>query len=149
MSDERKYRHRGYQSSDDSSNERKSSQAPPTKKDGPRGRGLGAPTETVFRCVACNHKRVIADPIEIETNCAGCGAPLHACANCVSFDPGSRFECRRWEEVPVRVVKKRDRNDCALFEPKTTSEFAAERAPSKPGKPSEARSAFDALFKNI
>jgi len=49
----------------------------------------------------------------------------------------------------VRVVKKRDRNDCALFEPKTTSEFPEERAAAKPGKPSEARSAFDALFKNI
>ncbi len=146
MSDERKYRHRGYQSSDSPRDDRKSGGPPPPKKEGPRGRGLGAPTETVFRCVACNHKRLIAEPIEIATLCAGCGAALHACANCVSFDPGSRFECRRYESVAVRVVKKRDRNDCALFEPKTTSEFAEERSAAKPDS---ARSAFDALFKNI
>ncbi len=145
MSDDRKYRHRGYQSSEEAPAARRT-EGPPPKKDGPRGRGLGAPTETVFRCVACNHKRLIAEPIEVATTCAGCGAPLHSCANCVSFDPGTRFECRRFAELAARVAKKRDRNDCALFEPKTTSEFAAERPAAKP---SEARSAFDALFKGI
>jgi hypothetical protein len=42
------------------------------------------------------------------------------------------------------VAKKRDRNECAFFTPKTVQEFAKE---SDKGSPGDARSAFDALFK--
>jgi len=150
MSDERKYRHRGYQQESGGDREaRRPNAPPPPKKEGPRGRGFGAPTESVFRCAVCGGKRLIAEVIEPATTCSKCGADLHTCANCVHFDPGVRFECRRFEELPARIGKKRDRNDCALFDPKTVTEFAQEQAASGGGKPSDARSAFDALFKNI
>jgi hypothetical protein len=42
------------------------------------------------------------------------------------------------------VAKKRDANACALFAAKTVQEFGKDR--DRPA-PSDARSAFDALFK--
>lgn len=155
MSDDRKYRHRGYQSSDDSRDTPKSrgpNSPPPPKKDGPRGRGLGAPTSSAFRCPSCNTKRPISEPVEIGTRCSNCEEPLHCCAGCTHFDTSVRLECRKFEEIPARIAKKRDGNQCTFFEPKTIQEFAAETTRgggSTASTPSEARSAFDALFKNI
>jgi hypothetical protein len=145
MSDERKYRQRGYQDSGGGPDRSRSPQGPPPeKKDGPRGRGLGAPSETVFRCARCGEKRPVLDEIPFDAACAKCGNDLHACSNCLLFDTSARWECRKHEEIPARVAKKSTRNDCPLFVPKSAQEFARESG--KPA-PSDARSAFDALFK--
>lgn len=145
MSDGPKYRQRGYQDSDDrGARSPRGPQGPREKKEGPRGRGLGAPSETVFRCAACGEKRSLFDEIPVDATCARCGADLHTCSNCISFDTSVRWECRKHEEIPARVAKKRDRNECPLFTPKATQEFAKE---SDKGSPGDARSAFDALFK--
>ncbi|HEX7184174.1 MAG TPA: hypothetical protein VF756_20265 [Thermoanaerobaculia bacterium] len=144
MSDERRYRQRGYQDSGPREERSRGPQAPREKKEGPRGRGLGAPTETVFRCAKCGEKKLIAEPIEFDTTCAKCGADLHTCSNCVSFDTSARWECRRFEEIPARVIKKSTRNECPLFTPKEAQEYGKESDKASPG---DARSAFDALFK--
>ncbi|HYO17026.1 MAG TPA: hypothetical protein VE685_27845 [Thermoanaerobaculia bacterium] len=144
MSDDRKYRQRGYQDSGNRDVRSRLPQGPREKKEGPRGRGLGAPSETVFRCAACGEKRPLFDEIPFDATCARCNADLHTCSNCVNFDTSVRWECRRWEEIPARVPKKRDRNECTLFTPKTTQEFAKDSDKPSPG---DARSAFDALFK--
>ena len=48
------------------------------------------------------------------TAAARAAAPTsHACAQCASFDPGSRFECM--QTIPARVSPKNARNTCALF----------------------------------
>ena len=127
MSDDRKYRQRGYQERDDRGSQRPSGpQAPREKKDGPpRGRGLGAPTESVFRC-------------------AKCGADLHTCSNCIHFDTSARWECRQFEAIPAKILKKSTRNECTLFTPKLAQEFAKDSDKPAPG---DARAAFDALFK--
>jgi hypothetical protein len=160
MSDDRKYRQRGYQDT----GERRSSQGPRgpqpprPKPEGPRGRGLGAPTENVFRCAACGAKRLVSadagnpDFLAQDAVCAGCGADLHTCTNCVSFDTGSHWECRLHAELPARVAKKSSRNDCPLFVPRLAQEFGADRerpSPERegPSGPADARAAFDALFK--
>lgn len=145
MSDRPKYRQRGYQDSNDrgETRSRGPQEGPPPKKDGPRGRGLGAPTESVFRCAACGEKRLDTE-IPFDATCAKCGADLHACANCIHFDTSVRWECRRHEEIPARVGKKRDRNECTFFDPKLAQEFGQDRDNPSPG---DARSAFDALFK--
>lgn len=140
MSD-RKYRQSGYQDDDRGAKRAPGPQGPREKKEGPRGRGLGAPTATVFRCAACGTKIPTTGEVGFDDVCAKCKADLHTCANCTSFDSGARFECR--QPIPERIPRKRDRNRCTLFAPKTTVEFGADerRAPDDP------RSAFDALFK--
>lgn len=157
MSDDRKYRHRGYQDSGENRSSpapRGGAQAPRPKPEGPRGRGLGAPTENVFRCAVCGAKRLVSaeaghpDALAADATCAHCGADLHSCTNCVHFDTGSRWECRRNAEVPVHIAKKSARNECPCFVPKLAQEFGADRdRPQGPSGPSDPRAAFDALFK--
>jgi hypothetical protein len=151
MSDERKYKQKGYQDSGRSGGGSRSGggapQGPREKKEGPRGRGLGAPTESVFRCAACGEKKMMlteSDEIAEDSTCAKCGADLHTCSNCVNFNTAVRWECRLFAEIPARVVKKSTRNECPLFTPKRVQEFGQDRDKPAPG---DARSAFDALFK--
>ena len=147
MSDGPKYRQRGYKDSERRDERpRPGLQGPREQKDGPRGRGLGAPSESVFRCAACGEKQLLMpdEPRPFDAACKKCGAGLHTCSNCVSFDTGVHWECRRHAEIPARVPKKRDRNECPLFTPKLAQEFAKDSDKPSPG---DARSAFDALFK--
>jgi len=144
MSDAPKYRQRGYKDSErePSGGGSGGPQGPREKKDGPRGRGLGAPTESVFRCNACGEKQLSADDIPPEATCRKCGAALHSCSNCIHFDTSARWECRVSDQIPARVPKKTAANDCPMFSPKLVSEFAKDR-----DKPTDPRAAFDALFK--
>lgn len=144
MSDGPKYRQRGYKDDERGEPRGRGPQGPREKKEGPRGRGLGAPSETVFRCARCGEKRPVFDEVPFDATCAKCGTDLHTCSNCISFDTSARWECRRFEEIPAKVVKKSTRNECPLFTPKTAQEFGKE---SDKGNPGDARSAFDALFK--
>jgi hypothetical protein len=151
--DDRKYRHRGYQDTGERpSPSARGPQPPRPKPEGPRGRGLGAPTEMVFRCAACGAKRLVSaeaghpDFPAVDATCARCGADLHTCSNCLHFDTGSRWECRRHAELTARVAKKRARNECTLFTPKAAQEFGADRDRAAAG-PADPRAAFDALFK--
>lgn len=143
MSDDRKYRQRGYQDTGAPQPGRRTAGPPPEKKDGPRGRGLGAPTESVFTCSQCGHAMPIAFVVELGSTCAGCNRDLHACVNCRYFDSGARWECRK--EIPLRIASKTRRNECGLFEGKTVQQFAKES--EKPRDPRDPRAAFDALFK--
>jgi hypothetical protein len=79
-----------------------------------------------------------------------CSADLHSCVNCASFDTASPGQCRRHEDIPARIDKKRHANECPLWSPKEAQEFGRDRdrpAPTSAGDPSGARAAFDALFK--
>lgn len=144
MSD-RRYIQRGYRDDDRDRErrERKQQQLPP-KKEGPRGRGLGAPTSTLFRCADCGRRVAVAAGVELDGVCPGCGADLHACVSCIHFDPSARFQCR--QEIAQPVPKKRKRNDCTLFEPKLVVEFESDTGAKSPD---EARAAFDDLFGNL
>lgn len=146
MSD-RKYRQRGYQ--DDSSERPKPSAPKPAhepgapagarriSQDGPRNINMPGYREVV-RCAQCGY--VLSPEIRAETTCLRCGVDLRTCAQCVSFDPGSRFECMA--AVPARVSPKNARNTCTLFSPRTT----VERETTTP-KVDNSRKAFDDLFK--
>ena len=134
----RKYSQRGYQ--DDEPRERRGPSAPRERREGPRGRGLGAPTGEIFRCRDCGTEH---DPgtITADSQCRKCGVSLHSCVQCRHFDTSARFECR--QPITERVASKTKANDCGLFEPKAAQELGQ-------GNRSEARdvrSAFDALFK--
>lgn len=139
---ERKYRQRGYQ---DDERDRKperprgpgAPQGPrPERPEGPRTPNLMAAREVV-RCARCGGE--IASPY-IARTCTKCGVDVHACVQCVYFDPGARFQCM--QPVPERVVRKDERNACTLWEPRKTIERSTHSVPT-----SSARQAFDDLFK--
>jgi len=152
MSD-RKYSHRGYQD-DDRDREPKPPRPKPSGPrnydDGPRGRGLGAPTSVAFRCARCNHD-LINISVEVDTTCPECSSPLHACSNCTFFDTGAPFECRK--ELQGRVESKTKANDCEFFQPKSIRNLGLKQAESgrtdgpSGTNPNDPRAAFNALFK--
>ena len=149
MSD-RKYRQRGYQ--DEPSPRPKNSpgsQGPrPAQEpgapagtrrisqDGPKNINMPGYRE-LFRCAQCGY--VVSGEVGGESKCLRCAADLHSCAQCVSFDPSSRFECM--QPVTARVTPKNARNTCASFSPRTT----VERETTTP-KVDSSRKAFDDLF---
>jgi hypothetical protein len=90
----------------------------------------------VVRCAQCGHPT--AGDIGLDTRC-WCGTELHACAQCASFDPGSRFECT--QPVTERVTPKNARNTCTFFAPRAT----VERETTTP-RTNDAKKAFDDLF---
>lgn len=137
MSD-RKYRHRGYQDDDYEERTPRRRNAPQGDRLGPRGRGLGKPTASVFKCARCG-KKISAEGIGFESLCPGCSSPLYSCSNCRHFNTSARFECRK--PIPARMESKTKANRCEFFEPKAVQEMAQESRSNDP------RAAFDALFK--
>lgn len=145
---DRKYRQRGYQ---DDGRERERSGPPgarPARSGEPRGRVREprAPSmpgfREVVRCARCGNELTAASAHSPTGQCSRCGADLHSCAQCMHFDPGSRFECMR--PVPARITPKDARNTCDQFEPRTTLERETRSATSGP---TSAKKAFDDLFK--
>ena len=158
MSD-RKYQQRGSQDSDPRERERGAGRpaAPRPPRDpgtAPRGRGLGGPTTSVFRCARCGTAMTVAAAVAPEARCGNCGSDIHACTNCLSFDTGASNQCR--QPGVARVARKDARNDCALFDPRLRQESTAETPPGggspgggagRSGRVEDARAALDALFK--
>ena len=134
----RRYKQKGYMD-DDSPERREPKGKPKPRSDRPRGRGLGAPTETVFRCARCGTKETLSGPIAPAQTCRSCGSDLHTCTNCKHFDTSAPNECR--EAVTEPIAKKSTRNECELFRPKGAKEFKADS-----GKQDDPKDAFDALF---
>ena len=146
---DRKYKHQGYQD-DERRVERHTpdSSAPRERPEGPRGRGLGAPTLTVSRCRMCGTRQQLSGTIGLEATCTSCGNDLHTCSNCIHFDTSRPNECRK--PVVLRITNKTRRNSCELLTPNTIQEFASDRpavATPDGSLASSPRAAFDALFK--
>src|SRR5438874_2460793 len=138
MSDQ-KYRQRGYMDND---RERKvtkkpQQQQPQLDREGPRSPRMMAFGEKI-KCASCGV--TIKASIGYDSSCEKCKADLHSCRQCVSFDPGARFECRK--PITARIMNKQTRNACELFAPRTV----VERETSS-GKPTDAKQAFANLFK--
>ena len=148
MSD-RKYKQRGYQ--DDDRDRQRKPQTPRAapepgapagarrmSQDGPKNINMPGYREVV-RCTQCG--AVLTTEVGADSRCARCGTELHSCAQCASFDPGSRFECM--QSVPARISPKNARNTCTLYAARTT----VERETTTPARADPARKAFDDLFK--
>jgi len=135
---ERKYGQRGYME-DEPREKRSRPQGPRERSEKPRGRGLGAPSKSVFKCNRCGESLSAGQAMAFDAICGGCGDDVHTCTNCSSLDTSARFECR--QEIPEPIMKKAKRNECDLFSPKTTQVFDSDK-PS----PGDARAAFDSLF---
>lgn len=140
MSD-RKYRQRGYQ---DTGSERQATPAErPVRKDtfGPRPVHMPG-THTVSRCAQCGN--LLASLSEPLGQCSKCAFELHSCKQCANFDPSSRFECMK--PITERIAKKDARNECRFFSISVRVE--KQTSTGAPARPNDARSAFDALFKD-
>lgn len=138
MSD-RKYRQSGYQDSSSPSSQKRGPRPPRDPSEGPRGRGFGKPTGTVFRCAVCGAKQV-AGNVEVHSTCSKCNTDLHTCTHCTHFDSSLPNECRRPD---ITYVSSKARgNQCPEFFPKATQEVAKD----EPTKPADPKAAFDALF---
>lgn len=145
---ERKYRQRGYQDDPRARESRGPKQESPSQPKAPGAprtvmnrepRAMNMPGfHDVLRCARCGN--VVSPPIGLAARCGRCGADLHTCTNCVSFDTGSRFECS--QPIPARITPKDAGNECTFFQPRTTVERETHSA-----APTDARKAFDDLFK--
>jgi hypothetical protein len=136
---DRKYRTPGYQDQKEEPRKGKSGDRPrPDTTFGPRAIQM-APTHTVSRCAQCGV--VLPATVDPSGKCPQCGAALHACKQCVNFDPGSRFECR----LTLPGFPKKDiANDCQSFALRTRVEKETSVASSRVD---DARRAFENLFK--
>lgn len=159
MDGDRKYRQNGYQDSERGSNGTHRTDRP--KQQGPKsplditGPKLPRLVQNVVasRCFSCS--MTLASDTDFRGNCPRCGAALHCCKQCVHFDSSTRFQCHK--PVPVRIPVKDQVNTCEFFSPMVTVARDAAAAPTTtnrvvdntpaPRNASDARAAFDSLFK--
>jgi hypothetical protein len=154
LSDDRKYKHRGYQDGGGYSNSGGQQQSRPQgprpefprqrMEGAPRGRTAGGFGPEAFKCNRCGELRHSLGDMTFEDACLKCGADLHTCGNCRFFDTTTLWECR--ENIPKRVTGKHARNECTFFQPKIVKDLSADKG-KQPQTPDDARKAFDALFK--
>ena len=144
---ERKYRQRGYQDEPRGSAQRQgpSPQRPPEPRDPRLPRDPRVPNmpgfREVFRCTRCGTLQ--PTNVGLAAACSKCGADLHACAQCASFDAGARFECM--QTITARITPKDARNECTFYSPRVKVERETSSAPAT--RESSAKRAFDDLFK--
>jgi hypothetical protein len=152
---DRKYKQRGYMSADKpqkQKTEKKPSEGHRRQDQiGPRTpRMVG--TITRARCSNCG--TVLQPGFDPKGKCPRCAFELHCCKQCAYFDSAARFECM--QPIPECIPRKDQRNDCPLYEFRTTIE--KDTAPSAPAanpsapaerasRPRDARQAFEDLFR--
>src|SRR5207248_7590028 len=128
MSDDRKYRQRGYQDSGQRGPKGPRPPKPPQERApgrvlqdaaGPKTPNLMAAHE-VFRCARCGN--LLSLPVGADSRCSKCGVDLHSCVQCTSFDTSARWECTQSPALTARVTLKDERNGCTLFSARTTIE---------------------------
>lgn len=146
----RKYRQDGYMDRDREKTARSAPSPHPPAKDkdltfGPRFIQM-AGNRSISRCAMCG--TILQAPpqaqseSELLSQCLKCGAELHSCRQCSSFDPGGRFECS--QPVKARIEDKNERNECQFY----SLGVKVEKETSTGGqKVDDARAAFDRLFK--
>ena len=135
---DRKYKQRGYQ---DEERDNRPRPAIPQKSD-VRSPKM-PPFREITRCNLCGTPvNIEVGGIALDADCPKCHTDLHTCKNCLSFDPGARFQCRK--PITERVAKKDVRNTCEVFEPRKVIERETTTATVDTKDP---RAAFDKLFK--
>jgi len=148
----RKYKQHGYM---DSHAEPKP--GPGTQTQDPNGVKipLMVPPVAASRCWNCSV--ALTAGTDFHGKCPKCSSDLHTCKQCCYFDPSIRFQCQR--PVAERVARKDEANHCESFKPTVTvardsgvhapppARVSAVPQPPAPRNVSDARAAFDNLFK--
>jgi hypothetical protein len=135
-----KYRQRGYKDSE--REDRPERPRGPKKPRGPR-EVYTREANTVWRCADCGHQMPVPASVPSSETCPSCSRPLHSCRNCTHFDTSARFECK--EPIPAPVRSKNQANECDRFAPAVVLDATGRRTST--AGPTDARAAFDALFK--
>lgn len=92
-----------------------------------------------MQCYHCGKPILITEKITREAMCPHCDVPLHACFNCVYYDPNAYHQCK--EPQAEYVSEKASANFCEYFK-------FSDRIPSqKSDRSEEARRKLDELFK--
>src|SRR5687768_17582539 len=164
MSDDRKYRQRGYQD-DNRDRQKPSGPRPDSGGGGKPEREPGAPagarrissegarnprmmgSRQVARCTRCG--TIVDSQIMSRSNCPKCQVDLRAFVQCVNFDPAASYECA--VRLTARVAPQDLPNDRQHLSGRTTCERETTTAVSEksnnPREPSGAKKAVDDLFK--
>jgi hypothetical protein len=174
MDGDRKYRQSGYQDSGRGSGSFRSDRPRPQGPKEPldvTGPKLPRLVQSVVASRCFNCAVTLSADVDFKGKCPKCGAALHCCKQCVHFDSSTRFQCNK--PIPVRIVVKDGANECTLFAPIVTvardgvqsvagagygygngsgSNGSSGRvvdtsAAQAPRNASDARAAFDSLFK--
>jgi hypothetical protein len=159
---DRKYKQRGYSDRDAEDKkrdraDRSNGDSRPKGEPRPKQEMMGPRTPRMVgtvmraRCSSCG--AVLMPGFDPNGQCPRCHAELHCCKQCVHFDTGKQFECT--QPILERIAKKDAKNDCTFFEFRMTVEKDtspvnyAVTAPiaAAPGRPNDARKAFEDLFK--
>jgi hypothetical protein len=157
MDQDRKYRQHGYMDTDRERGERRDQQRPkgpqgPRTLQDPSGPRLPRLVQSVTACFNCS--AVLPPGADFKSNFPKCGAALHCCKQCTHFEPSTRFQCLK--PIPARIPYKDQANECELFSARVT--VMRDGTPPSPApsagvaadavkSPSDARAAFDNLFK--
>lgn len=146
-----KYRHHGYRD-DDYKRERERERN--GHKRGPREITTREAT-LVMRCWQCGTEQEPTHAVAPLSICSNCEADLRCCRNCLQFDPGARFQCRK--PIEKAFKDKTVRNDCELFEPRQVLDSTGRRSAAtvkrvnksqkNGGDADDPRDAFHKLFK--
>jgi len=162
MEGDRKYKQRGYMDTDAPTSGgpgredrfRPKGPRPPIDITGPRLPRM-VETVTASRCYNC--ATPLPPGFDFGSECPKCKAALHCCKQCTFFEPSTRFQCTK--PIPERIAYKDRANECTFFRARVTvardSAPAARMAAPAAGEPSiaapksatDARAAFDNLFK--
>jgi hypothetical protein len=169
MEGDRKYKQNGYQQgSRDASRDARDHSAWGGNDDRPRQPGprpsldvTGPRLPRMVQSVTASrcHNCAVALPagIDFTGTCPKCNAALHCCKLCSYFEPSTRFQCLK--PIPVRIAPKDGANTCTLFKARVTvareivapAPVVAQTVPlanvAEPRNASDARLAFDSLFK--
>lgn len=161
MDGDRKYRQAGYHDSDRGSAGYRPDRAkqqgpkPPLDITGPKLPRL-VQSVVASRCFKCS--ATLPADLDFKGTCPKCAAALHCCKQCVHFDSSTRFQCTK--PIPVRIPIKDQVNECVLFAPAVTvardavsnngsnvQQRVVDQTIQTPRSASDARAAFDSLFK--
>jgi hypothetical protein len=137
MSDDRKYKQRGYKEEEKGRPSRG-----PSSFGMPRSRVVTSYKETV-RCDECGADLSTLFDVKADSRCPKCQAVLHSCRNCHDFDTSARFECA--SPIEKRVSGKRAANTCSFFKMRTIS--VKDIGSTGPTAADDARKALEDLFK--
>jgi hypothetical protein len=138
MSDDRKYRQRGYQEYD-----RGQRSGPPQRGADGRPASLFTAFKSVVRCDGCGAELPPQFTIGPESRCGKCQAPLHTCRTCARFTPGSPLDCAHM--TGGKITDRGAANTCLRFEPRVVQvkETSFRSSPT----PDQARAALENLFR--